>query len=96
MQTWIKNHPPTTNSSNSIITIPVVFHVIYYSGTPAENVSPACIQQQIDRLNEDYHKLNSDWTNTPSVWQSVVADCQIQFCLASKDPSGNPTTGNSL
>ena len=33
------------------------------------------------------------WGQVPSVWTGLVADCQIQFCLASKDPNGNTTTG---
>jgi PKD repeat protein len=80
------------NSSNrAVITIPVVVHVVY--NTTAQNISDAQIQSQIDRLNLDYHKLNTDWTSTPSTWQSLVADFGIQFCLASRDPNGNATTG---
>lgn len=88
MQEWIKNAPPTTNS---VITIPVVVHVIYANAT--QSVAATCVQQQIAVLNKDYHKLNTDWNNTPTVWKPLVADCNIQFCLASKDPNGNPTTG---
>src|ERR1043165_359194 len=82
---------PQNHGSRAIITIPVVVHVVY--NTTAQNVSNAQIQSQIDRLNLDYHKLNTDWTSTPSVWQSLVADYEIQFCLASRDPNGNATTG---
>ena len=77
--------------SRAIITIPVVVHVVY--NTTAQNISNAQIQSQIDRLNLDYHKLNTDISSVPSVWQSLVADYEVQFCLASKDPSGNATTG---
>ncbi len=82
---------PNNHGSRSIITIPVVVHVVY--NTNAQNVSTAQIQAQIDRLNLDYHKLNTDWTNTPAAWQSLVADYEMQFCLASRDPNGNATTG---
>jgi PKD repeat protein len=82
---------PVNQSSRAIITIPVVVHVVY--NTAAQNISDAQIQSQIDRLNLDYHKLNTDWTNTPAVWQSLVADYEVQFCLASRDPNGNATTG---
>ena len=30
--------------------------------------------------------------NTPSVWQSIAADSEIEFCLATTDPNGQPTT----
>ncbi|HQU59456.1 MAG TPA: zinc metalloprotease, partial [Saprospiraceae bacterium] len=76
---------------NGVITIPVVVHVVY--NTTAENVSDAQIQSQITVLNEDFRRLNADASNTPSLFASVAADAEIQFCLASVDPSGNPTNG---
>lgn len=79
------------DASRAVITIPVVVHVVY--NTSVQNISDAQIQTQIDRLNQDFRKLNTDWTNTPSVWQSLVADAQIEFCLATRDPNGNPTNG---
>ncbi len=86
---WIKNNK--ANMSQSIITIPVVVHVVW--NTNAENISDAQIFSQIDVLNDDFRRTNSDASNTPSVWQNIAADCQIEFCLASIDPNGNPTTG---
>ena len=79
------------SAGRAIITIPVVVHVVY--NTTAQNISVTQIQSQIDRLNLDYHKLNTDVSLVPSVWTSLVADYEIQFCLASRDPSGNATTG---
>ena len=86
---WLANNP--INSERAIITIPVVVHVVYNSST--QNLSDAQILSQIDVLNEDYRHLNQDASNTPSVWQSIAADCQIDFCLAQRDPNGNPTSG---
>lgn len=80
-----------TAQGTPVYTIPVIIHVVYK--TAAQNVSDAQIQSQIDVLNKDYQKLNSDVGQVPSVWTGLVADCQVQFCLASKDPNGNPTTG---
>lgn len=79
------------NSSRAVITIPVVVHVVY--NTAAQNISTAQIQSQIDRLNLDFRKLNTDWTNTPAVWKNLVADYEIEFCLAKRDPNGNTTDG---
>ena len=79
------------SAGRAIITIPVVVHVVY--NTTAQNISVTQIQSQIDRLNLDYHKLNTDVSLVPSVWTSLVADYEIQFCLASRDPNGNTTTG---
>ena len=71
----------------SIITIPVVVHVVYSNS--AENISDAQIQSQITVLNEDFRRLNSDADNT---WLQA-ADSEIEFCLASIDPDGNATNG---
>ncbi|GAB3731000.1 hypothetical protein GCM10027594_13020 [Hymenobacter agri] len=73
------------------VTIPVVVHVLY--STASENISDAQIQSQIDVLNEDYHKLNADYTKTPSAFAGLVADVGIQFVLAKRTPSGVATTG---
>ncbi|MGI8892176.1 MAG: fibronectin type III domain-containing protein, partial [Bacteroidia bacterium] len=73
------------------ITIPVVVHIIY--NTASQNISDAQIQSQIDVLNEDFRKLNSDVSMVPSIWQGITADAQIEFCLAKRDPMGNATTG---
>ncbi len=70
-----------------IITIPVVVHVIYRNSN--ENISDAQILSQIQVLNDDFRRLNSDADNT---W-SQAADTQIQFCMASVDPNGNATNG---
>ncbi|MCB9273605.1 MAG: T9SS type A sorting domain-containing protein [Lewinellaceae bacterium] len=76
---------------NGVITIPVVVHVVY--NTTAENISDAQVQSQITVLNADFRRLNADASSTPSMFASVAADAEVQFCLASVDPSGNPTTG---
>ena len=73
------------------VTIPVVVHVLY--STASENISDAQIASQIAVLNEDYHKLNADYSKTPSAFAGLVADVGIQFVLAKRDPSGNATTG---
>lgn len=74
-----------------VVTIPVVFHVVYENST--ENISATRIQEQLTVLNEDFRKLNADAANIPSHFQSVAADSEINFCLATQDPAGNPTTG---
>jgi len=87
---WLKDHP-TSKKSGAVLTIPVVFHVLYENAS--ENISDAQIYSQVDVLNEDYRKLNADTTNIPSVFTSIAADCEIEFCLAVRDPNGNSTTG---
>ncbi|MFH1005111.1 MAG: M43 family zinc metalloprotease [Bacteroidota bacterium] len=88
IQAWLKNSPPVTNA---VITIPVVVHVVYNGAN--QNIPDTYINQQLDRLNKDYRKQNTDWNKTPAVFQPLVADCEIQFCLATKNPQGANTTG---
>lgn len=75
----------------SIITVPVVVHVLYKNA--AQNISDAQIQSQIDALNRDFRRRNSDTVNTPDRFKPFAADIQIQFELASADPKGRATTG---
>ena len=88
IKNWISNN---SKSTPTILTIPVVVHVIYK--TSSQNISTAQILSQIDILNEDFRKNNSDASSVPSAFAGVAADCEIEFCLAVRDPSGNVTTG---
>lgn len=78
-------------TSNTVITIPVVFHVLYK--TTAQNISNNRIFDQISTLNKDYAYLNADTVNTPAAFRPMAANTNIQFCLAQQDPNGDPTTG---
>ncbi len=73
------------------VTIPVVVHVVYYNST--QNLTDQQILSQIDVLNADFRRLNADAVNTPGVWQSIAADCEVNFCMATQDANGNATTG---
>ncbi len=79
------------NEDRAVVSIPVVFHVVYANST--QNISDAKIYAQIAQLNADYARLNSDAGNTPSAFSSLASNTEIQFCLAQRDPSGNATTG---
>ncbi len=89
----IENHTrriinkPSHERVDGVITIPVVVHVIYQ--TNAQNISDAQINSQMQVLNDDFRRLNSDANNQ---W-SQAADTQIEFCLATVDPNGNATSG---
>jgi hypothetical protein len=71
--------------------ISVVVHVVWNTAT--QNISDAQIQSQIDVLNQDFRMTNADIGQVPTVWQSVAADAQVEFVLATTDPQGNPTSG---
>src|ERR1044071_1303933 len=71
--------------------IPVVVHVVY--NTPAQNITDAQINSQIDVLNRDYRRANGDIGTVPAVFAGLTADTRIEFQLATTDPGGSPTTG---
>ena len=74
--------------NGEIITIPVVFHVVH--NTNSQNVSDAQIQSQLDVLNDDFRRMNAD---ADDYWGDLGTDTEIEFCLASVGPNGNPTSG---
>jgi len=82
---------PQLKSSGVVYTIPVVVHVVYR--TSAENISDAQIQSQLDVLNLDYRMMNPDAPGSAHPFGNLATDAEIEFCLASVDPNGNPTTG---
>lgn len=90
--TKYKTMRTSSKTAATIITIPVVVHVIH-SGQAigvAPNITDAQIQSQITVLNQDFGRmLNTPGYNT----NPVGADVQIQFVLAKVDPNGNPTNG---
>jgi len=79
-----------TKTGNKRI-IPVVVHVIHEGGS--ENISKAQIEDQIRILNEDFNKNSANQNLTPAPFQPLVADCEIEFRLANRDPLGNCTDG---
>jgi hypothetical protein len=71
----------------SVVTyrIPCVVHVLQATNGDGF-ISDAMVQSQIDVLNEDFNAL-AGTNGAPG------ADCNIEFFLATEDPSGNPTSG---
>ncbi len=82
----------TSKTGTTVITIPVVVHVIYNGQAigVAPNITDNQVISQITVLNQDYSKL----IGTPGYNTNPVgANTQIQFILAQQDPNGNPTNG---
>ncbi|MBL8041969.1 MAG: hypothetical protein JNL86_03525 [Nitrospira sp.] len=74
-----------------VTVIPVVVHVVY--NIPAQNISDAQINSQIEVLNKDFRKTNPDIASLPGVFAPLAADARIEFKLAEKDPANSPTNG---
>lgn len=75
--------------------IAVVVHVIHNGEVYGEgrNIPDEQIISQIDVLNKDFNRLNTDAGNTPPEFTSVAGNLNIEFVLAKQDPNGNCTNG---
>jgi len=90
-QDWITDQQSREQESRVVESVSVVVHVLYR--TQEQNISDAQIASQLEVLNEDFRKLNSNTSSTPSAFAGIAADVEIEFCLATQDPQGNPTNG---
>lgn len=86
-----KNNYANARTSSAVLIVPVVFHIIHMYGP--ENLTDAKVQEAIDVMNEDFRKQNADTAQTIPAFQSLMADCEIEFRLATIDPNGNCTNG---
>jgi hypothetical protein len=84
-----------SNSENiqSVLKIPVVVHVMHAPGEAygvQSNITDEQILSQIEVLNEDFRRIigSRGFNNSP-----VGADTELEFCLATRDPAGQPSTG---
>jgi PKD repeat protein len=82
---------PPKEGTEAVLTIPVVFHVIY--DTPYDNIPKSQILDALRILNEDFRKQNPDAGSLRPIFQNVQADVEVEFALAKKDPQGNCTDG---
>jgi hypothetical protein len=80
-----------TARQNVVVTIPIVFHIVG-SSTRLGQVTDADVLWQLNKLNEDFRGANADSTNATGFYpvRAYKDYCQIQFCLAQRDPSNNP------
>lgn len=88
---WILQNQMRRSTANVDFTIPTVIHVI--QSTTTDSISDACLHSQIEVLNEDFQKLNADTSLIPADFLPVLGNGSIEFCLATRDPNGNPTSG---
>ncbi|MBN8703606.1 MAG: PKD domain-containing protein [Bacteroidetes bacterium] len=79
------------NKQNSTFIIPVVVHIIHDYGI--ENISDAQVYDALQILNEDFNRQNSDTSFVVNAFKNNIANCSIEFRLATKDPNGNCTNG---
>ena len=79
-----------SNASTSF-TIPVVFHILYKNDS--EFINSQQILSQLDVLNEDFNRNNSDANQTPNDFLNAAANCDIHFCLAQRTVDNDTSNG---
>jgi len=72
---------------DDLIVIPIVFHIIHFNGP--ENISNDQIYNAVEVLNRDFRALNEDQSQVVDAFIDIIADVEIEFRLAKKDPNGN-------
>ncbi|MBA4302743.1 MAG: hypothetical protein C0424_00805 [Sphingobacteriaceae bacterium] len=79
--------------TQNLLRIPVVVHVMHAPGEAygvLSNITDEQVYSQIEVLNEDFRRLvgSRGFNNS-----TVGADTELEFCLATRDPAGQATTG---
>lgn len=84
-----------SRGSNEVLTIPVVVHIIHSGENigQGKNLVDNKVWEQLAILNADFRRQNMDAALTPNEFKNLAADTQIEFCLAAKNPDGEPTSG---
>jgi PKD repeat protein len=77
--------------SGSVITIPVVFHVLHEDGP--ENISYEQILSAMDRLNSCFRKQNPELSSVQTPFIPLIADVEVEFKLAKRAPNGTCFNG---
>ena len=92
IEQWIaeqKTSPGALAKTSTVITIPVVVHIIY--NTAEENIPNQRVYDQIAITNRDFAGLNPHGLG--AFPPALKANTNIQFCMAQKKLDGSPTNG---
>jgi len=88
----IVEHKKTSQNRAPItFTIPVVMHVFHDGENGKMDMNQALSGLEI--MNQDFNGLNDGWEDIIPQFDSIKGSMPINFCLATIDPYGNPTTG---
>ncbi|HRO41696.1 MAG TPA: zinc-dependent metalloprotease [Flavipsychrobacter sp.] len=91
-----------TFADTATLMVPIVFHIVHNYNTQ-EYITDNLIYNELEEINKLYRGIVPDVStfnviptyrgNIPGTSIKYVANTNIQFYLARKDPFGNPTTG---
>lgn len=88
---FLKASNSEINKTQTTYTIPVVLHVFHDGDDGKIDMEQAL--SGIDVINNDYNGLNDGWDSIDPLFDGIKGTLDIELCLASIDPEGNPTTG---
>ncbi len=81
----------------STVLIPVVFHVVLNQNQFGEILDTIGLRDRINSqllaLNEDFNNNNTDLSNVPAGFQSLIGNASIEFQLARRDAQGKAKLG---
>jgi len=80
-----------SKSVAQLTVIPTVVHVLYYD--QSQNMSDNEVLSLINDLNVNFKGLSNNQVLSREIFDTLQADTEIQFCLATVDPDGAMTTG---
>ncbi|MFK7935198.1 MAG: zinc-dependent metalloprotease [Saprospiraceae bacterium] len=86
---WIDNRSMV--AERSIATIPIVIHIVWHENE--ENISDEQIASQLSVLNNSFQGNSANLAIVPTIFQDLIADTEIEFCLAQRTPTNQPTNG---
>ena len=84
IERWSRNYSPSA-TPRAVRTIPVVVHVVYRN--LVDNIPDDRIFDAIDALNADF-RATTDVSVVPAQFSDLIADTEIEFCLAGLDDTG--------
>ena len=87
-QKWIDEHQDYINGEKSVISIPIVFHIVVKSTV---TITDARIAEALAQLNRDYSASNTH--SMGSFSSTLKANTTIQFVMAQRTPAGVATNG---
>ena len=77
--------------NDTVYRVPIVFHIVW--NTQTQNIHDSLVYSQMKALNESYRHNHKDTANIRNAFKPLAGDTKIEFYLADRDPSGNPTNG---
>ena len=88
----IEEQKQSGETQRATYNIPYIVHVVHDGESigSGDNISAAQIYAQIQQINSDFQRLNSDAANTPAVFAGVAGSIDLQFIPAIEDEAGNP------